>query len=189
MSDVKQSMQVEISRSLGIWKDVQKMIWFEDSFGLAAYFPLEWVQTPDASAPQCLLVILSLTKPQALHSILKGRFQDKPGYEMVCNRQYVLNDVETDQTLVAEAGKPVLRTGQKVYMSMLFGKSKSPYQLCPGCHADGQVKNKETIWYAEKAGIRHHAHFFIAQVAAWRIDRWPKFGMMRIPSSTFLTLA
>jgi hypothetical protein len=68
---------------------------------------------------------------------------------MVCNKQYILSDADTKEYLVAGPETPVFYAGQRVYMSMLFGKSNSPYQFCPGCHANGQLESKETIWYVD----------------------------------------
>jgi hypothetical protein len=65
---------------------------------------------------------------------------------MVRNKQYILNNADTNERLLDDAKQTGFYAGQRVYMSMLFGKLKSQNQFCPGCHADGELKNEETIW-------------------------------------------
>ncbi|KAF2867791.1 hypothetical protein BDV95DRAFT_610692 [Massariosphaeria phaeospora] len=81
-----------------------------------------------------------------LHSIFLDKFKERPGYQLIQARRYVmrddLNGLELRRSVALNSA---VRPGQKVNMVMVFFKSESQITVCPRCKKSSLQTNDTDI--------------------------------------------
>jgi hypothetical protein len=122
----------------------------EDALGKIHTIPPEWIEklrwTVSISAQHhqgafpTLLISVSI---QTFYSLLEDQFIGSRGYEMVCKRQYVLEENCTGKEINSRVPlSHSFRRGMKVNMSMVFmldTRTRILPGVCPRCNAKNQA--------------------------------------------------
>ncbi|KAK0743119.1 hypothetical protein B0T18DRAFT_175737 [Schizothecium vesticola] len=102
----------------------------EDCLGRLLTIPPEWIER---------------LQWKTLNSLLEDQFIGQNGYEMVCRRQYTLEENCTGKDIERQVPiSQVLRRGMKINMSMVF-QMDILSGACPRCNTDSQAPKGLTI--------------------------------------------
>ena len=86
----------------------------------------------------------------AFDAVLESRFRNVPGYKMVQEKKYAIQESATKREIRrSQAWDASFLPGQKVVMSMLFDAAATSTTTCPRCQTPStELQNAEIHWYA-----------------------------------------
>ena len=122
----------------------------EDALGYHLRIPLEVVKSWNVRYSCRVSVWLSILTRQTVDSIIHDQFQNRPGWNLVKDRRYIIQDCQTGKIMRQDIlFTHAVRPGQKLLMAMVFYQQLEPDNICPRCKTITVAGSSvDVVWYA-----------------------------------------